>query len=418
MAVAFSLGWLFGLKKSQRFVVSCRKCKGNMLNPFHSRSFAMAAAMFMNSNSLPIALMQSLVVSVPGLKWGKGDNKNAMVGRALTYLVVYSTLGMVLRWSYGVRLLSQADDELEEEITITEERASLLIDLDSDDDRRNVHASTSHQSANHGNRPLHPRRRTTYYKSFPNSPTEEENLLGSSDSDSETFAPSSMFASRAPSSPASDNEGDDEPHTPLPIVAPPRSTAIPRHQRPKRKHSLVHRIRHLLRAFFRFMTVPLWAALAAVFVACTPPVQHTLESHLLSVKHALSSAGNCSIPLTLVVLGAYFHPGTKKGKDEGTGAMARKGSWASRSTETLVHSVKGLLGIKKPQSGPVHLEGNDRAPLLDRPLSEHEAAMAKQAGETKTVVIAVLSRMVITPLLIMPVVALSAKYDWHRVFEE
>jgi predicted permease len=56
----------------------------------------MAAAMFMNSNSLPIALMQSLVVTVSGLKWGTGDNNDAMLGRALTYLIVYSTLGMVV----------------------------------------------------------------------------------------------------------------------------------------------------------------------------------------------------------------------------------------------------------------------------------------------------------------------------------
>jgi auxin efflux carrier family protein len=40
--------------------------------------------------------MQSLVVTVSGLKWGKDDNKDAMVGRALTYLVLYSTLGMVV----------------------------------------------------------------------------------------------------------------------------------------------------------------------------------------------------------------------------------------------------------------------------------------------------------------------------------
>lgn len=56
----------------------------------------MAAAMFMNSNSLPIALMQSLVTTVPDLKWDGDDNKNAMLGRALTYLVMYSTLGMVV----------------------------------------------------------------------------------------------------------------------------------------------------------------------------------------------------------------------------------------------------------------------------------------------------------------------------------
>ena len=57
----------------------------------------MAAAMFMNSNSLPIALMQSLVGTVKGLKWGKDDTRNEMLGRALTYLVLYSTLGMMVR---------------------------------------------------------------------------------------------------------------------------------------------------------------------------------------------------------------------------------------------------------------------------------------------------------------------------------
>lgn len=36
-----------------------------------------------------------------------------MLGRALTYLILYSTLGMMLRWSYGVHLLTQADDEAE-----------------------------------------------------------------------------------------------------------------------------------------------------------------------------------------------------------------------------------------------------------------------------------------------------------------
>ena len=67
------------------------------LTGVHIRAFAIAAAMFMNSNSLPIALMQSLVVTVPGLKWDEDDSTNAMVGRALTYLVLYSTLGMVVR---------------------------------------------------------------------------------------------------------------------------------------------------------------------------------------------------------------------------------------------------------------------------------------------------------------------------------
>jgi predicted permease len=49
MSVAWAMGTIFRLKKSQK-------------------AFAMAASGFMNSNSLPIALMQSLVVEVPGLK--------------------------------------------------------------------------------------------------------------------------------------------------------------------------------------------------------------------------------------------------------------------------------------------------------------------------------------------------------------
>lgn len=39
---------------------------------------------------------QSLVVTVHGLKWGQDDNKDAMLGRALGYLVLYSTLGMMV----------------------------------------------------------------------------------------------------------------------------------------------------------------------------------------------------------------------------------------------------------------------------------------------------------------------------------
>jgi predicted permease len=52
--------------------------------------------MFQNSNSLPIALVQSLVVEVPGLKRDANDTKDQMLGRALAYLVVYSTLGMIV----------------------------------------------------------------------------------------------------------------------------------------------------------------------------------------------------------------------------------------------------------------------------------------------------------------------------------
>lgn len=111
------------------------------------RAFAIACATFMNrcakttclyepqeadaasfSNSLPIALMQSLTYTVDSLKWGTQDSRDAMLGRALSYLVLFSTLGIILRWSYGIQLLSTADDEAisdeERPIVVTERNTS------------------------------------------------------------------------------------------------------------------------------------------------------------------------------------------------------------------------------------------------------------------------------------------------------
>lgn len=69
----------------------------------HCRNFATAASMFMNSNSLPVALMASLATTVPLLKWGPDDTFDAMFGRSLTYLVVFSTLGMIVSHPYAIQ---------------------------------------------------------------------------------------------------------------------------------------------------------------------------------------------------------------------------------------------------------------------------------------------------------------------------
>ena len=83
--VAWIMGTMLRLKRSQR-------------------NFGVAASMFNNSNSLPIALMQSMVVTVHGLKWGSDDTKDAMLGRALGYLVLYSTFGLMV-CAFGTMLI-------------------------------------------------------------------------------------------------------------------------------------------------------------------------------------------------------------------------------------------------------------------------------------------------------------------------
>jgi len=52
--------------------------------------------------------------------------------------------------------------------------------------------------------------------------------------------------------------------------------------------------------------VPLWASILSLIVACVAPLQSALE-RMAAVKGALRAAGNRSILLTLVVLGAYFY---------------------------------------------------------------------------------------------------------------
>jgi hypothetical protein len=61
--------------------------------------------------------LQSLAVTVPDLKWGDDDTKDAIIGRALTYLLLCSTIGQfVSKSSYewlSCDLTKAAVDSLE-----------------------------------------------------------------------------------------------------------------------------------------------------------------------------------------------------------------------------------------------------------------------------------------------------------------
>lgn len=366
MAVSLLLSWTFQLKRSQR-------------------SFAVAASMFMNSNSLPIALMQSLVVTVPALRWEEDDDKNSMLARALTYLVLYSTLGMVVRWSYGVRLLSQADPEGVEHAPTLEDPMQ----------RRGGLGGLPHNSGANDNEHVpetirvlsaspflgitrKPNTAKVFY-SFPNTPAHSVVPLPGSESNLQT-----------PYESDEDEGGDDELPRARPITEPTGS----------RLHSVLRRAKRKIlksaKAFNEFMTVPLWAAIASFIVACVAPLQDFLKNDVAPIRGALNSAGNCSIPMTLVVLGAYFY--TPSSEED---TARRRESLRSDSTMSFAGSVRSLLKLADPSKGKQRSKGNDHKP-----------------GETKTVVIAIVSRMIVTPALIIPLIGFCAKYGWHEVFDE
>ncbi|KAJ1311361.1 hypothetical protein OPQ81_009854 [Rhizoctonia solani] len=403
--VAWILGTVFGLKRSQR-------------------NFAIAASAFQNSNSLPIALMQSLVVTVHELKWGKGDTKDAMLGRALTYLVLYSTLGMVLRWSYGVHLLAQADEEtlplneppVETEPLLYEDRTDAIQAAQGYISRPKSRVSfTVDPAETPGSSPRAPlsrlpqpqgsldssptlnvpteqdfarpkigRRTTTFrdFYSFPATPARSHDNIAS------LAASTSSDEERNGDVGQDDEWGNTRPLLPHAAAEPTSSRLQSLFRRGKR------RVIRFLKGLNEFMTIPMYAAVASLIVACVQPMQHALDKHMQPVKGALLNAGSCSIPVTLIVLGAYFY---RPKEETSEGEQVATGRPVSASSSTTI-------------------VGNWRDNLRHNSLVKRSDGVSKYPGETKTVFIAVLSRMVITPLVLLPLMAVFTTFDVHALF--
>ncbi|GAK68533.1 endoplasmic reticulum auxin efflux carrier [Moesziomyces antarcticus] len=268
------------------------------------RNFAIACAISPNSNSLPVALMQSLVVTVPQLHWDEEgepeDTVDGMLGRALTYLVLFSTLGMFLRWSVGAKLLSTVEE------TIAEPTPASHDSIDSTGSTGSIGSDESTQT-----RPQITLRRPTgerrpqrtrsgppaWARSFPNSPEASTANFGAARGDD-----------------ARDSDVEDEPLEPY---EEPGQITLPGATNSRENRSCwvvfkttTQKLWHnfVLRPVYAvggFMTAPLYAAVISLVVAVIPPLQKFVDS-LEPVVGALETAGACSIPLTMVVLGAYF----------------------------------------------------------------------------------------------------------------
>ncbi|KAH9989372.1 auxin efflux carrier [Russula compacta] len=329
LAVASLLGFLFRLNRPQR-------------------NFAMAAAMIMNSNSLPVALLQSLAVSVPGLKWGHGDTVDSIVGRALTYLLLCGTMGQFIRWSYGVHLLSKVVPPYEAAHTTGLDNETSLPDegIDHTEDMRHEDGR-GEPGLDHAWRNASRRDHVPILQPVP----------------------FTLRVSRAPE--PSDPEATSAFN---PGVGPEyEDILVPAWSRPT---TFVQRIvctgGRIWRRATGFMKPPLWASVLSLVVALHQPLQHFLDWYLRPVRGAIAQAGDCSIPITLVVLGAYFHTPTDK-------------SELSRSNTPEWQRVTQRLGNR---------------------------------GEGRTVFVVILARMFIAPLLLLPLVVLGALRGSPGVFKD
>ena len=293
-----------------------------------------------------------------------------------------------MRWSYGVKLLSQADEEIQEVTAPVGERRPLLaaydsINTEASGERSSVISSTSEdfiRTARKQKSTLSPRGRIFY--SFPNTPTVSRSEI----------AYGSTNTSATVSVSASDVEDSDSESGPLRMVK-KRGPTLPAHHAPikatvprEEDQSRQGWLRRALTVINEFMTAPLWAAAASLIVACIPSLQYAVEHHMQPVKGAITTAGKCSIPLTLIVLGAYFYPTPSEDNNVTT----------ARQHRSLVESFKSCLGLNGAE----------------------EVQPERYPGETKTVFISILSRMFITPLILLPLMAVGAKLGVHDAFAE
>ncbi|OJA17971.1 hypothetical protein AZE42_12753 [Rhizopogon vesiculosus] len=147
------------------------------------------------------------------------------------------------------------------------------------------------------------------------------------------------------------------------------------------------------------MTVPFWASILSLIVACVAQLQSALE-RMEPVKGALGAARNCSIPLTLVVLGAYFY---SEPQEEGM------------QNENLSYSqIGGRQGLEHQTSRSSLPSAFQEMFALQRT----PQCQSQTRGEGRTVFVAILTRMVVVPAVPLPVMAILAKLDFHYVFED
>lgn len=111
--------------------------------------FVIASIVFSNTNSLPMALLQSLAFSAAGdrLLRDADDTREAVAARGISYILFYAIFGNLVRWSYGFSLLVPKDKEEEEQEETEEYDAlppaapSVLINVDMPSGSRRSDAS-------------------------------------------------------------------------------------------------------------------------------------------------------------------------------------------------------------------------------------------------------------------------------------
>lgn len=272
-------------------------------------------------------------MTISGLHWDKilGDNDEEVAARGILYLLIFQQLGQLVRWSWGYHVLLAPP--LKDQPNGSSQ-ATGYRDDPSDEDDSDIEAQVA---------PFISSQFEDSYVGLPKQASENDALLAfnenrhhvkitNSAGGSGSLTPGSAYASTAVSAQStrpSSSSGSA-------ILAPPvqdnsgTQSRVPRWLLCRGSSSsaqICKGIKAGIKSFFKglwsFMNPPLWAMLVAVIVASIPELQRAFFTPGTfvqnSVTRAVSQTGNVAVPLILVVLGANLagntHPKANSSDD-------------------------------------------------------------------------------------------------------
>ena len=369
--------------------------------------------------------MLSLSQTIKGLHWDKvsNDNDDEVAARGILYLLIFQQLGQLLRWSWGYNVLLAPPKHAEDEENDRLERGQgRFMDEPDGENERLLNVAPAdcdeiEQNASNGSSETNVGDRATTKCSLGGSRSEQDFVSGE-----QTPVTHQQYTSSV-SSKASSKAGvtDIRPApglVPTPIngnILPSennkqtkaKATALEDEDAPnasrvllgqsnlfikKQVHALFHFVsnhatsasgalpgslrtalqrtyaglRRFLLGLWNFMNPPLWAMLAAIVVAAIPSLQSLFFSEGTFVKNSITSAisqsAGVAVPLILVVLGANL------------------------AKNTLPEDAIALDDDRKE--------------------------------ETKLLIAALVSRMLLPTIIMTPILALTAKYTPISILED
>ncbi|EGG02066.1 uncharacterized protein MELLADRAFT_110453 [Melampsora larici-populina 98AG31] len=360
------------------------------------RAIIVSGSMFMNTNTIPVALIQSLSMSLPILKSNPDDKAEDQLARALSYLLVYGLLGSFVRWSLGVKLFESANEKMEQMLS----DAKHVHEIDETKSNSSLSKPTLTTPSSDGQNPVYLHENLDITSSLtsqalqsplitseirsPNEDTIRTPFLAQNERGSENCNFNSTCScescnlnkgTRFEDEPAcfqSPNRGSTLTEKTLvdtPPIAKDLESEVPINDSFHQKIS--KGFLQVSKGVKDILNPPLISATAAVIVACIPPVQEFLGK-ISPLRHLLNIAGSVSIPLTLIALGAYFY---------------------------------------QPLASEIDLESAT-------PISKSPTQISQTQGENKTIILTLVSRQLITPLIFIPILAYLVIYSHILVFKD